>query len=98
MSELDSADAEPALLTIDGAIATITLNRPNAFNSINLSIAQKLEQLSAELLARYCELGVTASRTVYPGTDHVSVIAAAYADVGAYLQARLAGEPAPSSC
>ena len=55
-------------------------------------------QLSAELLARYCELGVTASRTVYPDTDHVSVIAAAYADVGAYLQARLAGEPAPSSC
>lgn len=55
-------------------------------------------QLSAELLARYCELGVTASRTVYPDTDHVSVIAAAYADIGAYLQARLAGEPAPSSC
>ncbi len=43
--------AEPALLTIDGTIATITLNRPNAFNSINLSIAQKLEQLSAEVEA-----------------------------------------------
>ena len=55
-------------------------------------------QLSAELLARYCELGVTASRTVYPDTDHVSVIAAAYADIGVYLQARLAGEPAPNSC
>ena len=55
-------------------------------------------QLSAALLARYCELGVTASRTVYPDTDHVSVIAAAYADIGAYLQARLAGEPAPNSC
>ena len=37
-------------------------------------------------------------RTVYPDTDHVSVIAAAYADIGAYLQARFAGEPAPSSC
>jgi len=55
-------------------------------------------QLSAELLARYCELGVTASRTVYPDTDHVSVIAAAYTDIGAYLQDRLAGERAPSSC
>ena len=55
-------------------------------------------QLSAELLARYCALGVTASRTVYPDTDHISVIAAAYADIGAYLRARLAGEPAPSSC
>jgi enoyl-CoA hydratase/carnithine racemase len=42
---------EPALLRIDGAIATITLNRPAAFNSINLSIAKKLEQLGAEVEA-----------------------------------------------
>ena len=40
---------EPALLRIDGPIATITLNRPAAFNSINLSIAKKLEQLGAEV-------------------------------------------------
>src|ERR1700731_3354086 len=51
MSEPDSADAEPALLNLDGAIATITLNRPNAFNAINLSIARKLEQLSADVEA-----------------------------------------------
>ncbi|PDT90363.1 enoyl-CoA hydratase [Bradyrhizobium sp. Y36] len=38
---------DPALLRIDGPIATITLNRPAAFNSINLAIAQKLEQLAA---------------------------------------------------
>jgi pimeloyl-ACP methyl ester carboxylesterase len=55
-------------------------------------------QLSAALLARYCALGVTASRTVYPDTDHLSVIPAAYNDIGDYLQARLAGEPAPTSC
>src|SRR5947199_4890111 len=40
---------DPALLRIEGAIATITLNRPAAFNSINLAIAQKLEQLAAEV-------------------------------------------------
>src|SRR5438270_11987454 len=45
-----SAD-DPALLRIDGPIATITLNRPLAFNSINLSIAQKLEQLGAAVEA-----------------------------------------------
>src|SRR6478736_10537774 len=44
----DTADAA-ALLRIEGPIATITLNRPAAFNSINLSIAQKLEQLGAEV-------------------------------------------------
>ena len=42
---------DPALLSIQGPIATITLNRPTAFNSIDLSIARKLEQLGAEVEA-----------------------------------------------
>ena len=42
---------EPALLAIEGPIATITLNRPSAFNSIDLSIAKRLEQISAEIEA-----------------------------------------------
>jgi len=46
-----SAADDPALLRIDGPVATITLNRPTAFNSINLAIAQKLEQLAAEVEA-----------------------------------------------
>jgi len=49
-SDTASSD-DPALLTIDGPIATITLNRPAAFNSIDLSIAQKLEQLGAKVEA-----------------------------------------------
>src|SRR4030081_1617614 len=44
-----SSPDDPALLRIEGPIATITLNRPAAFNSIDLSIAKKLEQLSAEV-------------------------------------------------
>jgi enoyl-CoA hydratase/carnithine racemase len=51
MPESDSADTETALLTADGPIATITLNRPNAFNSINLAIARRLEQLAAQIEA-----------------------------------------------
>jgi enoyl-CoA hydratase/carnithine racemase len=43
--------ADPALFRIEGHVATITLNRPAAFNSIDLSIAKKLEQLSAEVEA-----------------------------------------------
>jgi enoyl-CoA hydratase/carnithine racemase len=46
-----SAADDPALLGIDGPIATITLNRPAAFNSIDLSIAKKLELLSAQVEA-----------------------------------------------
>src|SRR6202453_3761567 len=42
---------DPALLRIEGPIATITLNRPSSFNSIDLSIAKKLEQLGAEIEA-----------------------------------------------
>src|SRR3979409_1396587 len=41
--------SDPALLRIEGPIATITLNRPAAFNAIDLSIAKKLEQLGAEV-------------------------------------------------
>src|SRR5712672_349163 len=40
---------DPALLRIEGTLATITLNRPAAFNSVNLAIAQRLEQLAAEV-------------------------------------------------
>lgn len=40
---------QPALLSIDGAVATITLNRPDAFNSINLAIAKRLEELAAQI-------------------------------------------------
>src|SRR5260370_13867164 len=43
--------SDPALLRIEGPIATITLNRPAAFNAIDLSIAKKLEQLGAEVEA-----------------------------------------------
>src|ERR1700716_4576501 len=42
---------DPALLRVEGPIATITLNRPAAFNSIDLSIAKKLEALGAEVEA-----------------------------------------------
>jgi enoyl-CoA hydratase/carnithine racemase len=44
-----SSPDNPALLSIDGPIATITLNRPAAFNAIDLSIAKKLEQLGKEV-------------------------------------------------
>jgi enoyl-CoA hydratase/carnithine racemase len=42
---------DPALLRFDGPIATITLNRPAAFNAINLAIAKRLEALAAEVAA-----------------------------------------------
>jgi enoyl-CoA hydratase/carnithine racemase len=39
--------SNPALLAISGPIATITLNRPASFNSIDLSIAKQLKELAA---------------------------------------------------
>jgi enoyl-CoA hydratase/carnithine racemase len=49
--ETTSASSDPALLAIDGPIATITLNRPTAFNSIDLSTAKRLEAIAAEIEA-----------------------------------------------
>src|SRR6201996_1697248 len=51
VSDSPHSPDDPALLTIDGPIATITLNRPAAFNSIDLSIAKKLEELGAQIEA-----------------------------------------------
>lgn len=51
MSSASTHTDDPALLRIEGPIATITLNRPAAYNSINLAIAQKLEQLAAQIEA-----------------------------------------------
>jgi enoyl-CoA hydratase/carnithine racemase len=51
MSASAASHSDAALLRIDGPVATITLNRPAAFNSINLAIAQRLESLAAEIEA-----------------------------------------------
>src|SRR5207302_3326613 len=51
MSTSDDTASAPALLRIEGPIATITLNRPAAFNSINLSLAKRLESVAAEVEA-----------------------------------------------
>src|ERR1700720_2674303 len=74
---------DPALLRIDGPIATITLNRPSAFNSIDLSIAKKLEQLGAEVEAND-DIRVLviegAGRAFSAGGDLQTIGAAAAAD------------------
>jgi enoyl-CoA hydratase/carnithine racemase len=74
---------DPALLRIDGPIATITLNRPAAFNSIDLSIARKLEQLGAEVEASD-EIKVLViegeGRAFCAGGDLLTIGAAAAAD------------------
>ena len=74
---------DPALLRIDGPIATITLNRPAAFNSIDLSIAKKLEQLGAAVEASH-EIRVLViegeGRAFSAGGDLQTIGAAAEAD------------------
>jgi enoyl-CoA hydratase/carnithine racemase len=74
---------DPALLRIDGPIATITLNRPAAFNSIDLSIAKKLEQLGAAVEAAE-DVRVLViegeGRTFCAGGDLQTIGAAAAAD------------------
>ncbi len=54
--------------------------------------------VSQTALQKYCALGVTVSRKTYPGADHTSVIAAALVDILGFVNDRVAGVPAPSSC
>ena len=75
--------SDPALLTIDGAVATITLNRPATFNSIDLSIAKRLREFAAEVEASD-EIKVLviegAGRAFCAGGDLQTLGAAAAAD------------------
>src|ERR1700735_2298757 len=85
MTEVTSSapSSDPALLAIEGAIATITLNRPAAFNSIDLSIAKRLEEIAAEVEASD-EIKVLmiegAGRAFCAGGDLQTLGAAAAAD------------------
>src|SRR3974390_1500907 len=83
---------DPALLRVDGPIATITLNRPSAFNSINLAIAQKLEALAAKVEAAD-EIRVLViegeGRAFSAGGDLQTIGAAAEADTIASVVAEL---------
>lgn len=53
---------------------------------------------SEVLFERLCGLGQTIERKVYPGQNHGGVVTAALGDLLAWLDARLAGEPAASTC
>src|ERR1700754_3934394 len=72
---------DPALLRIEGPIATITLNRPGAFNSVNLAIAQKLEALAAEVEANddIRVLVIEGEGRAFPGGGDLQTIGAAAA-------------------
>ena len=50
------------------------------------------------LLQRLCGLGQTIERKEYPGQSHGGVVVAALGDLMAWLEGRLAGDPAPTSC
>lgn len=49
MSPEGISEQSPAHLSIDGAIATLTLNRPAAYNAIDISMARCLAQLAKEV-------------------------------------------------
>ena len=75
--------SDPALFAVEGPIATVTLNRPAAFNSIDLSIAKRLEEIAAEVEASD-EIKVLviegAGRAFCAGGDLQTIGAAAAAD------------------
>src|ERR1700744_1233947 len=92
--ETAATPSDLALLAIDGAVATITLNRPASFNSIDLAIAKRLEQIAAEVEASD-EIKVLviegAGRAFCAGGDLQTIGAAAASDtiapvVGELLQ------------
>jgi acetyl esterase/lipase len=60
--------------------------------------AQVPLQVSAQLEAKYCQLGAVVTRHVYTGADHDQVLDAASNDVLSWIDDRYAGHPAPNDC
>ena len=54
--------------------------------------------VSKTMFDRYCAIGNVVERKVYPGQDHVGVIFAAVTDLATWLNDRLNGQPATSTC
>lgn len=49
MIRSEQALDDPALLSVNGPIATITLNRPQLYNAIDIAIAIRLKELAADI-------------------------------------------------
>ncbi len=54
--------------------------------------------LSAQLESRYCALGATVARRLYPDDNHDTVVNAAIGDVLSWMADRLSGKAAPDDC
>jgi predicted esterase len=50
------------------------------------------------LLDRMCGLGQVVERRTYPGAGHADVVQPSFDDMVTWIEDRLAGEPAPTSC
>ena len=60
---------------------------------------EQVPVIASELvLERYCANGTTAYRRTWAGADHVGVVSLALPEIERYLDARIAGTPAPTSC
>jgi pimeloyl-ACP methyl ester carboxylesterase len=60
---------------------------------------EQIPVVSSELLLDHlCEIGQVVQRRVYPGQSHAGVIGVSYGEMLDWIDARLAGEPAPNDC
>lgn len=78
-------------------------NDPKASNGPLLVVQGEADEgvpppLTADLVRQLCAAGVTVDSRTYPGVGHDEVVAASAEDAAAWMTARLAGDPPPSTC
>jgi hypothetical protein len=56
------------------------------------------KSLTDQFAARACATGDQVQYRVYPGQDHIGARDVSVRDVEAWMAARVAGQPAPSTC
>jgi hypothetical protein len=95
----------PAGIQTAGWQSAIASNTPGAMRTVPpLRVFQGgsdpliLPRFTDAFVVRLCGAGDTVQYTIYPGYGHLSVIEPSMPDTLAWMAARLAGTPAPSTC
>jgi acetyl esterase/lipase len=95
--------ADPA--TVEPWASLLTENDPgfavgaSPILIIHGELDEQIPVVSSQLLLeRMCGIGQVVERRTYPDNMHAQVVGTSYADMLAWIDARLAGEPAPTSC
>jgi len=94
----DPLETEPAKSLLQENQPGLVASDAPLFLAQGTADVRVAEQRTRDFFERVCAVGQATDLLIVPGADHGSIIPAAAPAAAEWMQARLAGEPAPDSC